>query len=74
MPAQNKLQSNNKFYKTLDINLIKFYYFISNIYDKIENKGSILNISSIYADLAFPNNPSYSVSKAGINALTRSLA
>ena len=74
LPAQNKLQPNDKFYKTLDINLIKFYFFISNIYNKIENKGSILNISSIYADLAFPNNPSYSVSKAGINALTRSLA
>jgi NAD(P)-dependent dehydrogenase (short-subunit alcohol dehydrogenase family) len=74
LPTQNKLQPNDKFYKTLDINLLKFYFFISNTYNKIENKGSILNISSIYADLAFPNNPSYSVSKAGINALTRSLA
>lgn len=74
LPSNNKLQQKNIFNKTLDINLLKFYFFISNIYKKIENNGSILNISSIYADLAFPNNPSYSVSKAGLNALTRSLS
>tara|TARA_B100000989_G_scaffold268963_1_gene224050 strand:- start:36885 stop:37613 length:729 start_codon:yes stop_codon:yes gene_type:complete len=74
LPSNNKLQQKNMFNKTLDINLLKFYFFISNIYKKIENNGSILNISSIYADLAFPNNPSYSVSKAGLNALTRSLS
>jgi len=36
--------------------------------------GSIINISSINAHLAFPNNPGYVSSKGGVCSLTRSLA
>ena len=73
-PSSGNLQNLNSFKKTIDTNLFQYYAFLLKVYNKIERNGSILNISSIYADLSFPNNPSYSVSKAGINALTRSLA
>lgn len=36
--------------------------------------GSIVNLSSIGAHLAFPNNPSYQASKAALEAYTRSIA
>ena len=36
--------------------------------------SSIINITSIGSKLAFPNNPGYQASKAGLAALTRSLA
>lgn len=35
-------------------------------------RGSIVNISSIAASIALPNSPAYSISKAGIVALTKS--
>ena len=36
--------------------------------------GSIINITSLGADLAFPNNPSYQISKSGLSQLTRAIA
>jgi NAD(P)-dependent dehydrogenase (short-subunit alcohol dehydrogenase family) len=68
------MQSPEYFKKTININLINHYFFLSNIIETISHSGSILNISSIYGNLAFPNNPSYSSSKSALNGLTRSLA
>ena len=36
--------------------------------------GSIINITSINAELGFPNNPAYVTSKGGLKMLTKSLA
>ena len=36
--------------------------------------GSIVNITSLGAELGFPNNPSYQISKAGLRQLTKALA
>lgn len=36
--------------------------------------GSIINITSLVAELGFPNNPSYQMSKAGLCQLTKALA
>ena len=36
--------------------------------------GSIINITSLGAELGFPNNPSYQMSKAGLRQLTKALA
>ncbi len=42
--------------------------------DLIANKGTIINISSIHANLTKENFTSYSCSKAALNALTKSMA
>ena len=41
---------------------------------KNQKKGSIINVSSIGASLAFPNNPGYLASKAGISMVSKSIA
>lgn len=43
-------------------------------YMKKQNSGSIINITSINAELGFPNNPAYVASKGGLKMLTKSLA
>ena len=39
-----------------------------------QSRGSIINITSIGAELGFPNNPAYQVSKAGLRQLTKAIA
>ena len=41
---------------------------------KKNHKGSIINITSINAEFAFPNNPAYMASKGGLKMLGKSLA
>ena len=62
--------------KTIDVNLTGAFV-CSQIIAKIMKKqftGSIINITSINAELGFPNNPAYVASKGGLRMLTRSLA
>ena len=40
----------------------------------MKGEGSIINITSIGANLGFPNNPGYLASKGGLASLTRSFA
>tara|TARA_B110000483_G_scaffold231125_1_gene297136 strand:+ start:658 stop:1053 length:396 start_codon:yes stop_codon:yes gene_type:complete len=40
----------------------------------LNDAGSIVNITSLGAELAFPNNLSYQISKAGLQQLTKALA
>ena len=74
IPSKKKIQSPEIFKKTININLINHYFFLSEIITTVSFGGSILNISSIYGNLAFPNNPSYSSSKSALNGLSRSLS
>ena len=63
-------------YKTLNINL-NVPYFLINYCKKfliMSKNPSIVNISSISSKIAMSDNPSYNVSKSGLNALTMSLA
>lgn len=60
--------------ETLDINLKAPYLFCKKVVNKMVNGSSIINITSINAILAFPENPSYVASKHGLNGLTKSLA
>jgi NAD(P)-dependent dehydrogenase (short-subunit alcohol dehydrogenase family) len=39
-----------------------------------KNSGSIVNITSLGAELGFPNNPAYQISKAGLKQLTKAVA
>ncbi len=71
--------SNDKFKNFFDIvntNLIAQFYvssvFLSHL--KKSKNPSIINISSINAYQAFPENPGYVASKSGLIGLTRSLA
>ena len=62
--------------KTLDVNLTGSF-LCAQVFGKIMKKqrsGSIINITSINAELGFPNNPAYVASKGGLKMLTKSLA
>lgn len=63
--------------KTFKINLFAPFY-LSQIFSKnlVKRKtvGSIINITSIGAELAFPNNPAYQSSKSGLKHLSKSMS
>jgi len=70
----NKGDSYNEFAAILETNLTATFS-CCNIVSSFMKKGdTIINISSIGANLAFPNNPGYQASKGGLSSLTRSLA
>lgn len=62
--------------KTISINLHSAFAMCAAVCPIMaENKsGSIINITSLGAELGFPNNPSYQMSKAGLRQLTKALA
>ena len=60
--------------ETMNINLKAPYVFSEKVRPKMTSGGSIINISSINAEMGFPGNPSYVASKHGIKGLTKSLA
>jgi gluconate 5-dehydrogenase len=66
----------NTFNKIVDINLKGLFYCSIEAFKKLKkkNNASIINICSINAHQAFPNNPGYVASKGGVLSLTRSLA
>jgi dihydroanticapsin dehydrogenase len=67
----------NDWNKTISVNLTA-PFFLTQLVSKnmIKNKvkGSILNITSIGAELAFPDNPAYQASKGGLKHLTKAFA
>lgn len=68
--SKNPIENFNKIIQT---NLVGTFNCCHNSY-KYLNNGSIINIASINAYLAFPNNPGYVSSKGGIKSLTKALA
>tara|TARA_B100001250_G_scaffold360657_1_gene338256 strand:- start:3256 stop:3951 length:696 start_codon:yes stop_codon:yes gene_type:complete len=68
--------SDDDWEKTYKVNL-KAPFELSRKAAKVmqqENDGSIINITSLNAELAFPNNPAYVSSKGALKQLTKSLA
>lgn len=62
--------------KTFEVN-VKAVFIISQEIAKIMSKqqsGVIINITSISAEIAFPNNPAYNSSKGALKQLSKSLA
>lgn len=61
---------------TFDVNLNSAYYSCMSAikYMKKNKHGSIINITSINAELGFPSNPSYIASKGALKMLSKSLA
>ena len=76
------LMKNKLFYekenwaKTIDVNLTaSFFSSQEAIKYMIKRKeGSIINITSLNAELAFPKNPSYVASKGGLKMVGKALA
>jgi len=62
--------------KTMAINLRAPFLLIQNLIklDLINSGGSIINITSLSAELGFPDNPAYVASKGALKQLTKSLA
>ncbi len=62
--------------KTISINLTAAFTCSQIVYEYMlkNKKGSIINITSINAELGFPNNPAYVASKGGLKMLTKALA
>jgi len=76
-PFKNYLElDEDELKKTMDVNLSSIFWMCQNFIKKRINKGGIIvNLSSIEAILPFKEDLAhYSVSKAGVLALTRSLA
>lgn len=66
----------NKWEKTLKINLTAAFMCAQSVikFMKKQKSGSIINMTSINAELGFPNNPAYIASKGGLKMLTKSFA
>ncbi len=73
-PHQKYSQTN--WLKTIEINLTASFYCTQSVipYMIKNHDGSIINITSINAELGFPRNPSYVASKGGLKMLGKSFA
>lgn len=76
IPKTSSHYSLKNWKKTLDVNLTGAFVCAQTIGKimKKQKSGSIINITSINAELGFPNNPAYVASKGGLKMLTKSLA
>ena len=67
--------SDDDWEKTYRVNLKAPYQLSKLVAQQMQKTGgSIVNITSINAELAFPNNPAYVASKGGLKQLAKSLA
>jgi NAD(P)-dependent dehydrogenase (short-subunit alcohol dehydrogenase family) len=62
--------------KTVDVNLTAAFTCSQSVIKHMIKKraGSIINFTSINAEMAFPNNPAYVASKGGLKMLSKALA
>jgi NAD(P)-dependent dehydrogenase (short-subunit alcohol dehydrogenase family) len=74
LPFDSEMNEGMRFRKTIEANLSNIYESLLNIKPLLSSKSSIVLLSSINANLAFPNNPGYVASKSGLSGLTRALA
>ena len=74
LPLGSTGNSKIPFVKILETNLIAAFNCCSIVSSFMKKGDAIINITSIGAKLAFPDNPGYQASKGGLAALTRSLA
>ena len=76
-PAKDcEIYSTHNWEKTLKVNLTGSFNCSQVVlgYMKKNKSGSIINITSLNAELAFPNNPAYVASKGGLKMLGKALA
>ena len=61
--------------KTIRINLSSPFFWMesaANYFEEMKCGGRIISITSLSAEMAFPNNPAYMASKGGLKQLTKS--
>ena len=73
---KDELYSNTDWIRTLNVNLTgSFYCSKESVKYMLKQKnGSIINITSINAELGFPRNPAYNASKGGLKMLGKAFA
>ena len=71
-----KIYTKDKWDETLRINLTAHFSCSQEVIQhmKRRKRGSIINITSINAELGFPRNPAYVASKGGLKMLGKALA
>ena len=77
IPVNSELNNiESSFQEALDVNLFSSFYLSCAVSEimKRQKSGSIINVTSIGANLGFPSNPGYIASKSGLSGLTRSLS
>ncbi len=67
---------NDKWFETIRVNLTAPFLWIEGVSPAMINcnGGSIINITSLAAERAFPDNPAYAASKGGLKQLSKSYA
>jgi NAD(P)-dependent dehydrogenase (short-subunit alcohol dehydrogenase family) len=75
-PSKSEVYDAVNWEKTLAVNLTASYFCSLSVIDfmKKNKSGSIVNITSLNAEQAFPKNPAYVASKGGLKMLGKSLA
>ncbi len=72
--GQTLLQEPKTFKRLLTVNLLSIYNTVYMLEPILKNNSSLVFISSIGAHKAFPKNTGYQVSKAGVEAMARSIS
>jgi NAD(P)-dependent dehydrogenase (short-subunit alcohol dehydrogenase family) len=75
-PSKSETYGKINWEKTLAVNLTASYFCSLSVINfmRKNNAGSIINITSLNAEQAFPKNPAYIASKGGLKMLGKSLA
>lgn len=60
--------------KTIRVNLRAPFLLVQRLAQLMQHGGSVINITSINAELGFPANPAYAAAKGGLKQLTKALA
>ncbi len=76
LPTEERPYPIENWNKTISVNLELPFNLTRQVIQKglFNCSGSVINIASLNASLAFPNNPAYVTSKTGLVGLTRSFA
>ena len=75
-PNPNLELENGKYYKTLDVNLHAPVFLMKHVGKVMvaQSYGRIVNLTSIHGKLSEPTSMAYDISKAGLEAATRTVA
>jgi|TARA_B100001971_G_C18063670_1_gene469333 NAD(P)-dependent dehydrogenase (short-subunit alcohol dehydrogenase family) len=73
---KNQLYSEKNWIQTINVNLTGSFYCSKEAVKFMlkQRNGSIINITSIHAELGFPRNPAYNASKGGLKLLGKAFA
>ena len=73
---KNQSYSEKDWIETINVNLTGSFYCSKEVvkYMLKQKNGSIINITSINAELGFPRNPAYNASKGGLKMLGKAFA